>query len=148
MWQGPADVVELAYTADLKSAPDQWVAGSSPAVRTTCTGLKICLSSIHYDNFSSFRESPIRVAGGDCHRAVRPVPTNYAGHKGVRCSVGRINMTRCRAYHVSHTGYSLGFSFEITYPLRQRICLITFLWRYLVPQSRTKREHETIRTRS
>ena len=34
-------MVELVYTADLKSAPFQWVAGSSPAARTTCNAHKI-----------------------------------------------------------------------------------------------------------
>ena len=46
-WQAKASVAELAYAADLKSAPYQWVAGSSPAARTTCTRLKIPLQSLH-----------------------------------------------------------------------------------------------------
>ena len=44
-------MVEVEYTADLKSAPYQWVVGSSPAARTTCISLKISLRSIHSSNF-------------------------------------------------------------------------------------------------
>ncbi len=50
-------MVELVYTADLKSAPFQWVAGSSPAARTTCNALKIRVDCIHSSTHIFLKDS-------------------------------------------------------------------------------------------
>ena len=62
--QAQASVAELVYAADLKSAPTQWDAGSTPAARTTCIRLKIPLVSIHSDKSFFFSQNPRAPAFG------------------------------------------------------------------------------------